>query len=177
MTTPPPTAAGPPAARPAGRDGGTLRLSGLTAARGGRTVLHDVSLDIPAGQVTALLGPNGAGKSTLVLAVGGVLGPQSGSVLLGGQELARRRPERISRAGLAIVPEGRRLLAELTVAENLRVATYALPAEQARAGSSGRWSCSRRSAAGCPPRPGRCPGASSRWSCWPRPWSPSRATC
>ena len=134
MTTPPPTAAGPPADRPAGRHGGMLRLSGLTAARGGRTVLHDVSLDIPAGQVTALLGPNGAGKSTLVLAVGGVLGLQSGSVLLGGQELARRRPERIRRAGLAIVPEGRRLLAELTVAENLRVATYALPAEQARAG-------------------------------------------
>jgi branched-chain amino acid transport system ATP-binding protein len=115
-------------------DAGLLSLRGLTAERSGRTVLHDVSIEIPAGQVTALLGPNGAGKSTLVLAVGGVLGLRCGSVLLDGRELARHRPERIRRAGLAIVPEGRRLLAGLTVEDNLRVATYALSGGQARAG-------------------------------------------
>jgi branched-chain amino acid transport system ATP-binding protein len=91
--------AGPPEER----DDSLLSLRGLTAERGGRTVLHDVSIEIPAGQVTALLGPNGAGKSTLVLAVGGVLGLRCGSVLLDGRELARYRPERIRRAGLAIV--------------------------------------------------------------------------
>jgi branched-chain amino acid transport system ATP-binding protein len=123
-------AAGPPEER----DDRLLSLRALTAERGGRTVLHDVSIEIPAGQVTALLGPNGAGKSTLVLAAGGVLGLRCGSVLLDGRELARYRPERIRRAGLAIVPEGRRLLAGLTVEENLRVATYALSAGQARAG-------------------------------------------
>jgi branched-chain amino acid transport system ATP-binding protein len=122
------------AGAPEERDDRLLSLRGLTAERGGRTVLHDVSIEIPAGRVTALLGPNGAGKSTLVLAVGGVLGLRCGSVLLDGRELARYRPERIRRAGLAIVPEGRRLLAGLTVEENLRVATYALSAEQARAG-------------------------------------------
>ena len=72
----------------------TLTLRGLTVERGGRTVVRDVSLEITEGQVTALLGPNGAGKSTLVLAVGGVLRPQSGAVLLDDADLAGRRPER-----------------------------------------------------------------------------------
>jgi branched-chain amino acid transport system ATP-binding protein len=111
-----------------------LSLSGLTVERGGRAVVEDVSVEIPAGEVTALLGPNGAGKSSLVLAVGGVLRPAAGSVLLDQSDLAGRRPERIRRAGIAIVPEGRRLLPELSVADNLRVASYALPREQAQAG-------------------------------------------
>jgi branched-chain amino acid transport system ATP-binding protein len=111
-----------------------LSLDGLTVTRGGRTVVRDVSIDIPAGEVTALLGPNGAGKSTLVLAVGGVLRPQSGSVDLAGRELAGRRPERIRQAGIAIIPEGRRLLPDLTVEDNIRVATYALSRAAARAG-------------------------------------------
>jgi branched-chain amino acid transport system ATP-binding protein len=103
-----------------------LRLDELSVPRGGRPVIRDVSLEIPLGEVTALLGPNGAGKSTLVLAVGGVLKPSGGRVLLGDRELTRRRPEAIRSAGVAIVPEGRRLLPRLTVEENLRVATYAL---------------------------------------------------
>ncbi len=130
----------------------TLRLDKLSVARGGRTVVREVSLDIPAGEVTALLGPNGAGKSSLVLAVAGVLRPTGGRVLLTtdapGQgrangdvavaeerELTRRRPEQIRAAGVAIVAEGRRLLPELTIEENLRVATYALSREEAVAGT------------------------------------------
>jgi branched-chain amino acid transport system ATP-binding protein len=112
----------------------TLRIEGLTVARGGRPVLHDVTLEIPPGEVTALLGPNGAGKSTLVLAVAGVLKPLAGSVDLAGRNLAGRRPESIRRAGVAVVPEGRRLLPELTVRDNLQVATYALSREDGRAG-------------------------------------------
>ncbi len=113
---------------------GALAIEGLSVARGGRTVVREVSLEIAAGEVTALLGPNGAGKSSMVLAVGGVLKPQGGKVLLGERNLAGRRPERIRGAGIAIVPEGRRLLPELTVAENLRVATYTLPTAEAEAG-------------------------------------------
>jgi branched-chain amino acid transport system ATP-binding protein len=113
---------------------GVLELAGLTVERGGRAVARDVWIDIPAGEITALLGPNGAGKSSLVLAVGGVLKLRSGSVRLDGQDLANRRPERIRRAGVAIVPEGRRLLPDLTVEDNIGVATYALSGEQARAG-------------------------------------------
>jgi branched-chain amino acid transport system ATP-binding protein len=142
-----------------------LLLRDITVERGGREVVKQVSVEIPAGQVTALLGPNGAGKSTLVLAVGGVLKPKAGHVLLddaaaedpqapdsapensetpahpaspgnsaASVDLTGRRPERIRQAGVAIVPEGRRLLPDLTVEDNLRVASYALSREAAQAG-------------------------------------------
>jgi branched-chain amino acid transport system ATP-binding protein len=115
---------------------GVLELRGLTVERGRRTVVRDVSLDIPAGDVTALLGPNGAGKSTMVLAVGGVLRPLAGSVRMDGRDLARQRPEVIRRAGVAIVPEGRRLLPDLTVEDNIKVAAYSLSSDAAKAGRS-----------------------------------------
>ncbi|HUA45000.1 MAG TPA: ATP-binding cassette domain-containing protein [Solirubrobacteraceae bacterium] len=116
-----------------GTEGG-LSLQGMTVPRGGRDVVRDVTIDIPPGEITTLLGPNGAGKSSLVLAVGGVIRPRRGSVMLDGRDWAGRRPERIRHAGVAIVPEGRRLLPELTVEENVRVAMYALPRAQAQAG-------------------------------------------
>jgi branched-chain amino acid transport system ATP-binding protein len=96
--------------------------------------VSDVNLTIPAGEVTALLGPNGAGKSSMVLGVAGVLKPESGTVKLDGEDLTGRRPERIRQAGVAVVPEGRRLLSELTVEDNLAVACYSLSREDARAG-------------------------------------------
>jgi branched-chain amino acid transport system ATP-binding protein len=112
----------------------TLTLQNLVVPRGGRDVVRDVTIEITPGEVTALLGPNGAGKSSMVLAVGGVLPLKAGSVMLGDLNLAGRRPERIRRAGVAIVPEGRRLLPELTVEDNLRVATYTLSGSEAQAG-------------------------------------------
>ena len=113
---------------------GSLSLKDVSVARGGHTVVHGVSLDVAPGAVTALLGPNGAGKSSLVLAAGGVLKQLGGSVAMDGRELAGRRPEKIRQAGLAIVPEGRRLLRDLTVEDNIRVATYSLSRPQAKAG-------------------------------------------
>jgi branched-chain amino acid transport system ATP-binding protein len=119
--------------------GEQLVLRDVTVARGGRPVVRGVSLEIAAGEVTALLGPNGAGKSSLVLAIGGVLRPLGGSIILGDpvlgdRELAGRRPERIRQTGVAIVPEGRRLLSDLTVDENISVATYSLSRAEAQAG-------------------------------------------
>jgi branched-chain amino acid transport system ATP-binding protein len=113
-----------------------LRLDNITVSRGGRPVVREATIDIPSGEVTALLGPNGAGKSSLVLAVGGVLKPDAGSVMLGEVDLASTRPERIRQAGVAIVPEGRRLLSELTVQDNLNVATYSLSREEASEGTA-----------------------------------------
>jgi branched-chain amino acid transport system ATP-binding protein len=111
-----------------------LVLEDFTVARNGRPVVSDVSITIPAGEVTALLGPNGAGKSSMVLGVAGVLKPESGTVKLDGNDLTGRRPERIRQAGVAVVPEGRRLLSDLTVEDNLAVACYSLSREDARAG-------------------------------------------
>jgi branched-chain amino acid transport system ATP-binding protein len=111
-----------------------LNLAGLRVVRGAREVVRGVTIEVTPGEVTALLGPNGAGKSSMVLAVGGVLPMKAGSVKLGDRELAGRRPERIRRAGLAIVPEGRRLLPQLSVEDNLRVATYSLSGDRAAAG-------------------------------------------
>jgi branched-chain amino acid transport system ATP-binding protein len=115
--------------------GEMLRIENFVVARGGRNVVRGVSLEIPAGEITALLGPNGAGKSSMVLAIGGVLKPVGGKVLLDEADWAGKRPERIRAAGIAIVPEGRRLLPELTVAENLRVATYTMSNADAAAGN------------------------------------------
>ncbi len=135
----------------------TLRLEGLCVSRG-RPVVHDVSLEIPGYAITALLGPNGAGTSSLVLAVGGVIRPTAGRVVVGDRELTRQRPEAIRSAGVAIVPEGRRLLGDLSVEDNLRVATYALGRSQAREGIEyalelfpsleRRWKASARSLSG-----------------------------
>src|SRR6202000_3429882 len=102
--------------------------------RGGRPVVKDVTITVPAGEVTAVLGPNGAGKSSMVLAVGGGLKPRPGSGSMDGMELAGRRPEKIRAAGVAIVPEGRRLLPDLSVEDNIRVATYALSKQAAAQG-------------------------------------------
>ena len=115
----PPANAADPAA-------GTLHIRDLTVERGNRAVVQDVTIDVPPGEITALLGPNGAGKSSLVLACGGVLRARSGSVSLDGVDYTRNRPERIRGAGIAIVPEGRRLLPQLSVDDNLRVATYTM---------------------------------------------------
>src|ERR1700683_3695634 len=112
----------------------SLELSEITVERGGRPVVKDVTITVPAGEVTALLGPNGAGKSSLVLAVGGVLRPRPGSVSLDGVELAGRRPEKIRAGGGAIVPEARRLLPDLSVDDNLKVATYTLTKQAAAEG-------------------------------------------
>ena len=115
-------------------NGASLKIDGLSVARGGKPVVREISLEIAPGSVTTLLGPNGAGKSSMVLAVGGVLRPTAGTVSVGDVSLTRLRPERIRKAGVAIVPEGRRLLPDLTVHDNLRVATYALGRDEARSG-------------------------------------------
>jgi branched-chain amino acid transport system ATP-binding protein len=117
-----------------GNGAGQLSLQNVTVARGNRDVVRGVSLEIPAGEVTTLMGPNGAGKSSMVLAVAGILKLRSGSVLLDGCNIAGQRPERIRRAGVAVVPEGRRLLRDLTVEDNLLMATYSLTNEQAARG-------------------------------------------
>jgi branched-chain amino acid transport system ATP-binding protein len=115
-------------------DADALVVDQVTIARGGRPVVHDVSLTIPAGEVTTLLGANGAGKSSLVLAVGGLVRPEAGEIRLAGDNIVGWRPEKIRRAGVAVVPEGRRLLNQLSVSDNIEVATYMLSRDEAKEG-------------------------------------------
>ena len=102
--------------------GTTLQLSNLNVSRGGRRVLHDVSLKIGSGEIVALLGANGAGKSSLVMTCVGVHQADSGEVKFDGKILNGLTPDHIRRQGIAVVPEGHRVLGKLSVRENLEVA-------------------------------------------------------
>ncbi len=103
-----------------------LTVSGLTVARGGKPIIHGVDIEIPPGKITALLGANGAGKSSLVLSIAGALPVERGEIVLDGKPIRGLRPENVRRLGVVAVPEGHRVLTELTVEENLRVAGTAL---------------------------------------------------
>jgi branched-chain amino acid transport system ATP-binding protein len=98
-----------------------LEVSGLTVGYGAAPVLHEVDLRVRAGTICAVLGANGAGKSTLLRALSGMLRPAAGRVVFDGTDLRGVPVEQLVRRGLAHVPEGRGVIAELTVAENLRL--------------------------------------------------------
>jgi branched-chain amino acid transport system ATP-binding protein len=98
-----------------------LTVSELDVSYGPVAAVRGVSLTVEAGEIVGLIGPNGAGKSTTLHAIVGLLQPRRGDVLLAGASLRGKSPEAIARRGVALVPEGRRLFAELTVEENLRL--------------------------------------------------------
>jgi branched-chain amino acid transport system ATP-binding protein len=98
-----------------------LAVEGLTTDYGGVRAVDGVTLEVAAGSVTAVLGANGAGKTSLLRTITGLVRPRSGRVILDGQEITRLAVEQIVRRGLSHVPEGRGVIGELTVAENLRL--------------------------------------------------------
>jgi len=98
-----------------------LEVDGLTAGYGAAPVLHDVALTVGAGRIVAVLGANGAGKTTLLRTLSGLLPATSGRVTFDGVDLRGVQVERMVRHGIAHVPEGRGVVTELTVAENLRL--------------------------------------------------------
>jgi branched-chain amino acid transport system ATP-binding protein len=106
--------------RTAGR-GALLSAENLTAGYGAAPVLQDLTLSIEAGRILAVLGANGAGKTTLLRTLSGLLTPTTGRVLFDGEDLRDVRVEQMVRRGIAHVPEGRGVVTELTVDENLRL--------------------------------------------------------
>jgi ABC-type branched-subunit amino acid transport system ATPase component len=102
-----------------------VSLKDIRAGYGSIDVIHGVSLDVYPGEVFALLGPNGAGKSTILKVMNGELTPSSGEVEFCGHSVAGVPPDALARAGVCTVPEGRGIFPNLTVDDNLRMATFA----------------------------------------------------
>lgn len=98
-----------------------LEVSGLVAEYGPARALHDIDLTVGRGSITAVLGANGAGKTTLLRSLSGLLRAKAGSVRLNDRDITRHGPEDLVRLGVAHVPEGRGVIVELTVEENLRL--------------------------------------------------------
>ncbi|MGW3244462.1 ABC transporter ATP-binding protein [Streptomyces sp. NPDC001070] len=113
-----------------------LEVRELTVSYGMVRALDEVSLTVDEGGITAVLGANGAGKTTLLRAVNGLVRPRSGSVLLDGTDITRLPVEEVVRLGLAHVPEGRGVITELTVHDNLRLGGLWRDRRERRAGQS-----------------------------------------
>ena len=98
-----------------------LELDHVWVNYGSVPAVRDLGIAVGVGEIVGLIGPNGAGKSTTLHAIVGLVGARSGDIRLRGTSILGRRPEAIARAGVSLVPEGRRIFAELTVEENLRL--------------------------------------------------------
>jgi branched-chain amino acid transport system ATP-binding protein len=101
-----------------------LELRGIRAGYGSIEVLHGIDLRVNPGEVVALLGPNGAGKSTTIKVISGLLKPSAGQVLVAGRNVTGASAHTLARAGLCTIPEGRGVFPNLTVRDNLVMATY-----------------------------------------------------
>ena len=104
-----------------------IRVTGLSVSYGAVQALRDVSFGAATGEITAVLGANGAGKTTLLRTISGLVAPRAGTVTLDETTLTGRRPEDIVRRGVGHVPEGRGVIAEFTVEENLRLGAMISP--------------------------------------------------
>ena len=101
-----------------------LKIEHLQVAYGGIQALRGISLEVPDGKIVTLIGANGAGKSTTLRTITGLVKAQSGSIQWNGEELLGKSIDRIIGAGIALSPEGRRVFADMTVLENLKIGAY-----------------------------------------------------
>jgi branched-chain amino acid transport system ATP-binding protein len=97
----------------------TLIIKELSVSHGAMPALRDVSFEVPEGKIVAVIGANGAGKTTLLRTISGLMKPNTGSISWHGKEISGQRPEQIVRSGIAHVSEGKSVIPELTVKENL----------------------------------------------------------
>src|SRR5437879_5714913 len=101
-----------------------LEIEGVHTAYDKADVLEGVSLKIEPGSITCLLGANGSGKTTLIRSILGLTPPRAGRIMLDGREITRLPTHKVVAAGVACIPEGRKVFAKLTVEENLRLGAY-----------------------------------------------------
>jgi len=98
-----------------------LAVEGLEVRHGAVTAVHGLSLEVDRGEIVGLIGPNGAGKSSTLHAIMGAVRAAAGDVRVRGESMVGKRPEAVARKGVSLVPEGRRIFADLTVDENLKL--------------------------------------------------------
>jgi branched-chain amino acid transport system ATP-binding protein len=110
-----------------------LDVTGLNVSYGQAQALWDINLSVREGEIVSIVGVNGAGKSTLVNTIAGLLRPSSGQIRMNGEDVARVASHTICEHGIAIVPEGRRILPEMTVGDNLDLGSYRPGARRQRA--------------------------------------------
>ena len=101
-----------------------LEIKNLVVSYGGIEAVKGIDLTVEEGKIVTLIGSNGAGKSTTLKAVAGLVRPKSGEILLDGTNLVGKSTDQIVSSGVTLVPEGRRVFSNLTVAENLRIGAY-----------------------------------------------------
>ena len=101
-----------------------LKIENLHVSYGGIQALRGISLEVPDGKIVTLIGANGAGKSTTLRTITGLVKASSGSIQWNGEELLGKSIDKIIGAGIAMSPEGRRVFADMTVLENLRIGAY-----------------------------------------------------
>jgi len=109
-----------------------LEVRDLQVAYGAAPALWGVSLDVRDGELLCVVGPNGAGKTTLINTIAGILRARSGRLVFGGHDVTALPPHRFCEAGIAVVPEGRRLFTGMSVLENLELGSYLSPAKAHR---------------------------------------------
>ncbi|HEX9899260.1 MAG TPA: ABC transporter ATP-binding protein [Candidatus Methylomirabilis sp.] len=115
-----------------------LEIEGLDVAYDDLQALWGVDLRVGSGEIVALIGPNGAGKSTLLRTIAGLVRPRRGEVRFQGQPITRTRPHDLVGRGIALVPEGRRLFARMSVLENLELGAFT-PGARARRNETLAW--------------------------------------
>lgn len=101
-----------------------LKIKDLHVSYGGIKALRGINIEVPDEKIVTLIGANGAGKSTLLRTISGLVKAESGSILLDDEELIGKQINKICESGIALSPEGRRVFADLTVMENLRIGAY-----------------------------------------------------
>ena len=101
-----------------------LEIKDLFVSYGGIKALRGINMEVPDKKIVSLIGANGAGKSTLLRTISGLVRSQSGSIKFNGEEILGQSIDKICKKGIALVPEGRRVFTDLTVAENLKIGAY-----------------------------------------------------
>ena len=106
-----------------------LKAEGIDAHYGSAQVLHDVSVEARQGELVCIVGRNGAGKTTLLKTIAGFMHPSKGSVVFDGKSIGATKPEKVARLGIKYVWQDKRVFADLTVRENMELASYPLKAD------------------------------------------------